>query len=150
MISSYVTGNYRVWDSNIPKIACAIRTAKHEVTKLNPYFVNLGRKSVLDGKEYEEKVDGIEDVRKRMEKTAERSEQRYNLRRRPFTFVPSQGVWKNNYALSDASKQFSSKLAPKYTGPFYIKKKISPWTYELRDKNSKGVWHAKDLKNTAA
>ena len=53
-----------------------------------------------------------------------------------------------NYVLSDAAKYFTRKLAPSYVGPFYIHKRLSPWTYELRDAegNSKGVWHTKDLK----
>ncbi|KAG5888183.1 hypothetical protein JTB14_016399 [Gonioctena quinquepunctata] len=57
-------------------------------------------------------------------------------------------VWKRNYVLSGASKYFTRKLAPKYVGPYYIKKRLSPWTYELRDVdgNSKGSWHVKDLK----
>ncbi|KAJ8931007.1 hypothetical protein NQ314_016142 [Rhamnusium bicolor] len=42
----------------------------------------------------------------------------------------------------------SSKLAPKYVGPFVVAKKVSPWTYELKDVDGRfrGTWHAKDLK----
>lgn len=50
--------------------------------------------------------------------------------------------------LSDASKNFSAKLAPKFVGPYKIKKKVSYLTYELVDKNNKtkGIYHVQDLK----
>lgn len=89
-----------------------------------------------------------EDVRKRLNQAAEKNAKSYNLRRRHEEFLVNQPVWKRNYVLSDAQKYFSKKLAPRFVGPFYIKKRISPWTYELRDEEgvAKGTWHAKDLK----
>nr|CAI5849056.1 unnamed protein product [Callosobruchus analis] len=87
-------------------------------------------------------------VRRHLEIAAKKSCDRYNLRRRHVEYLPNQLVWKRNFVLSDASKYFSHKLAPKFVGPYFIHKRISPWTYELRDEhgNSKGVWHSKDLK----
>lgn len=38
---SYVSDNHREWDLLLPKIS--IRTAKHEVIRHTPYFVNLSR-----------------------------------------------------------------------------------------------------------
>jgi len=57
-------------------------------------------------------------------------------------------VWKRNFPQSDAAKNFSAKLAPKYTGPFIISKKISPLVYQLKDKTGKvvGNWHVENLK----
>ncbi|KAJ8978151.1 hypothetical protein NQ317_016854 [Molorchus minor] len=57
-------------------------------------------------------------------------------------------VWRRNYVLSDKAQYFTAKLAPKYLGPFKVYKRLSPWTYELRDSDGKycGTWHAKDLK----
>ncbi|KAG5884122.1 hypothetical protein JTB14_009177 [Gonioctena quinquepunctata] len=168
MLAMYVSDNHCSWDENLDEIACAIRTSRHEVTKLTPYFVNFGRNMVLSGANYgrddlREIEDGtqtgegtineafrkmFQDVRKRLEVAPEKSCDRYNLRRRQEEYLPNQMVWKRNYVLSDASKYFTRKLAPKYVGPYYIKKRLSPWTYELRDVdgNSKGSWHVKDLK----
>ncbi|KAG5886535.1 hypothetical protein JTB14_002032 [Gonioctena quinquepunctata] len=168
MLSMYVSENHRIWDEHIHEIACAIRTSRHETTKLTPYFVNFGRNMALSGDDYaesklfecEEETQGVEssrnekfrhmflDVRKRLERAGEKSCERYNLRRRHVEYLPNQLVWKKNYVLSNASKYFSQKLAPRYVGPFLIYKKISPWMYELRDQagNPKGVWHTKDLK----
>ncbi|KAG5898724.1 hypothetical protein JTB14_020918 [Gonioctena quinquepunctata] len=162
MLSMYVSENHRIWDEHIHEIACAIRTSRHETTKLTPYFVNFGRNMALSGDDYaesklcecEEETQGVEssrnekfrhmflDVRKRLERAGEKSCERYNLRRRHVEYLPNQLVWKKNYVLSNASKYFSQKLAPRYVGPFLIYKKISPWMYELRDQagNPKGVW----------
>ncbi|KAJ8985444.1 hypothetical protein NQ317_017076 [Molorchus minor] len=90
----------------------------------------------------------FKEVRKRLDEAAKKNQRVYNLRRRHEEFLPNQMVWKRNFVLSDAAKYYTSKLAPKYVGPYYVKKRVSPWTYELRDGNgvSKGVWNIKDLK----
>ena len=88
------------------------------------------------------------DVRERIKKSSEKNKKAYDLRRRPEKFVVGQQVWKRNYVLSNATKFFSAKLAPKFTGPFTIVRAVSPWTYSLCDGSgrSAGIWHAKDLK----
>lgn len=171
MLAMYVSDNHRTWDVNIHKIACAIRTSTHEVMKLTPYFVNFGRNMMLSGEDYRPEnllldddgrqngtlsrnvhfKDMFQDVRKRLEEAGKKSCERYNLRSRHVEYLPNQLVWKRNYVLSDAAKHFSQKLAPKFVGPYFIKKRLSPWVYELRDSdgNSKGVWHTKDLKPCA-
>lgn len=168
MLAMYVSDNHQNWDENIHKIGCALRTSTHEVTKLTPYFINFGRNMSLSGTDYA--VGGVfdiedgtttcgktrnesfrqmyADVRTRLEIAGKKNCDRYNLRCRHVEYFPNQAVWKRNYVLSDASRYFSHKLAPKFIGPFYVKKRVSPWTYELRDEqgNNKGIWHAKDLK----
>lgn len=168
MLSMYVSDNHRSWDENLSQIACAIRTSTHEVMRLTPYFVNFGRNMMLSGKDYKDnesswKEDGTEfggrsrnetfkemfaDVKKRLEVAGKKSCDRYNLRCRHVEYLPNQLVWRKNYVLSDASKYYSQKLAPKYIGPYYVHRRLSPWMYELRDANGnlKGSWHSKDLK----
>ncbi|KAJ8978841.1 hypothetical protein NQ317_012045 [Molorchus minor] len=88
------------------------------------------------------------DVQKRLSEAYVRSRHAYNLRRRDDRFQLRQSVWKRNYVLSDATKKFTAKLAPKFSGPFTITRVLSPWTYELTDSAGRciGTWHAKDLK----
>lgn len=173
MIAMYVSDNHRKWDVNLAKIACATRTAKHEATKESPFFINFGRHMILRGDHFYRNLDlendtrdftqesGIkqigfrklfEDVKKRLDKAAKKNERTYNLRRRSEEFLQDQLVWKKNFTLSDASKFYTSKLAPKFVGPYRIKKRVSPWTYELVDNSGKslGVWNAKDLKPASA
>lgn len=176
MITSYCHANHKEWDANLSSVACAIRNNKHESTNFTPYFLNFGREIVLFGKNFDirdnikanlncsrspddneynrwhDKLRNLQeiykDVKNRLAKAYAKQKTYYNLRKRPHEFEVGQLVWKKNYVLSDASKFFSAKLAPKYVGPFLVKAKISPWTYELEDKHKeyKGVWHAKDLK----
>ena len=49
MLRSFAADNQRNWDKYLQKVACALRTAKHEVTGLTPYFINFGREALLLG-----------------------------------------------------------------------------------------------------
>lgn len=169
MLSIYASEDQRKWDVNLQKVACAIRTAKHEIIGMTPYFILFGRAMCLSGDDYSRgSIDGVEkddsvepkpncerlkslfqSVRAKLETANRKATRVYNLRRRYEEYAPGQSVWKKNFALSDAGKHFSNKLAPKYVGTLTIYKKISPWTYILKDANGgilEGSWHARDLK----
>lgn len=166
MLSAYVNDNHRSWDRYLAKIACAIRSSRHEVTKLTPNFVMFGRELKLCGKEVapledpgEDELDpavrsvALREVFKevviRLKRASERSRHDYNLRHRDERFQVNQKVWRKNYRQSDAIRGITSKLAPKFLGPFTVKEVLSPWTYVLSDTNGRacGQWHAKDLKS---
>lgn len=94
----------------------------------------------------------FEEVRKRLDVAGKQSAHKYNLRKRQVDYVPEQLVWKRNHVLSDASRYFSKKLAPRYVGPYKIHKKVSPWTYRLKEIDVRlleGTWNANDLKPDA-
>lgn len=167
MLSSYVGDNHKTWDKYLAKVGWAIRSAKHEVTGLTPNFINFGREIRVSGEHQEpvgdeinivrdgserKKSNGLEqvftDVSKRLKAAYDKSRVTYNLRHRDEKFVLGQKVYKRNYVLSDATRNFTSKLAFKFAGPFVISKIISPWTYQLKDESGReiGIWHAKDLK----
>lgn len=166
LLSIYAHENHRKWDDQLHKLACAIRTATQETTKVSPFFVNFGRTMCLSGKDYSVPTATAEDppapvsrnaafvklfadVKKRLVVAGQRNVDRYNLRKRDEQYLVGQKVWRRNYVLSDASKYFSSKLAPKFVGPYVVHRSLSPWTYELKDLHGKiltGSWHAKDLK----
>lgn len=173
MLSSFIEDNQRSWDTLLAKVACAIRSSKHETTSNSPYFVNFGKEMTLQGDHNHYKDDKISnikvrrdadevsnrqkgfqklytDIRQRLTKASELSSSRYNLRRRPIQYTIGQQVYRRNFVLSDASKYYTAKLAPKFIGPFIVHKRLSPWVYELRDMdgNAKGVWSVKDLKPT--
>lgn len=173
MLISYVSTNHRLWDQVLPKIACAIRTCRHEVTGLTPYFVNFGREIVLSGRDHkgqdlenepiniargkvedfthrsEAFVRVYKDIKLRLQQAYEKSKNRYDLRRRVMEYLPNQLVWRKNFVLSDASKYFSAKLADKYVGPFMIHRRVGRDNYELKDLSDKvlpGTWHSSHLK----
>lgn len=166
MLRAYVSENHRLWDKNLAKVACAIRTSTHEVTRLTPYFANFGREMILNagnvkdmpddlnletGDYMTERVKGfqhlVKDIKEKIRKAGEISKKRYDLRRRDVNYLPNELVWRRNFVLSNAAKYFSAKLAPKYIGPYNISRRVSPWTYELsKDGKPAGTWHVKDLK----
>lgn len=162
MLSSYVQDNHRSWDKVLAQIACAMRTSKHEVISQTPFFVNFGREHCISGKDYQHPVPNesvpldrsngfrkvYADVQERLKVAHIKSKARYDLRRRPVEHSVGDRVWKKNYVLSSAAQGFNAKLAPKYVGPFVIKRKVSSLTYELKDANDRsiGIWHVKDLK----
>lgn len=166
MLSSYVGDNHKTWDKYLPKVGWAIRSARHDVTGLTPNFIIFGREVNICGDipkpageetfvqdmEEQRRASGLEqmfnDVAKRLKAAYEKHRVPYNLRHRNDTFSVGQKVWKKNYILSDAAKNFTSKLAPKFSGPFVIAKVVSPWTYALKQDTGRdaGIWHIKDLK----
>lgn len=49
MLIAYVSDNHCEWDKFLSKVACALRSARHETTGLGPYYVNFGREMDLIG-----------------------------------------------------------------------------------------------------
>ncbi|KAH7937375.1 hypothetical protein HPB49_011177 [Dermacentor silvarum] len=58
-------------------------------------------------------------------------------------------VLRRQHVLSDATKQFAASLAPKWTGPYLVREKVSSLVYRLENKKGKpigGPVHVCDLK----
>lgn len=165
MLASYVRDNHKTWSLYLPKVACAIRTAVHEVTNCTPYFINFGREYIVSGnlhKDFElgnvEQSAGsrskafqqlYDEIKERIRKAHIRSKQRYELRRRPCIFRENDLVYVKNHALFNLSKNITAKFLPKFCGPFKIGRKVSHLTFKLVDDNgkSKGTYHAQNLKS---
>nr|CAI5840213.1 unnamed protein product [Callosobruchus analis] len=160
-LTAYVADNQRKWDTLLPQVAAAIRSAKHETTQLTPNFIVFGREVALSGKDHHQSPDDFQpvvrhealkevfrDVQRRLKRAYELRKHTYNLRHRPDVFRLNQQVWKRAYNQSDAVKGITSGLCPKFEGPFRIGNVVSPWAYELIDATgrNRGVWAAKDLK----
>lgn len=168
-VRSYVK-DHKDWDKEIKKIAFAINTSKHESTGYPPVYLNFGRYVPIDGtyygkiqntenmqllpsdrNQYSSKLKGIsqvfDEVKERLHNAYKKNSATYNLRRRDVEFKVGEKVWRRNKVLSDASKQFASKLAPKYV-LCTVKRKISRLIYALSntDGTDAGEWHVKDLK----
>lgn len=172
MFGSYIEGTQKSWDRKLPQLVAAINSARNEVTKFSPHFLMFGKELLFhadlrvdsgdgDGQElefdrdsYVKKLKELEDlkgeVENRMKVVFERNERRYNLRRRDVEFDVGQIVYRKNFVKSDKSKDFSKKLAPRFIGPFKIKKRVGYRAYLLEDDTGKedGPWYVNDLKNT--
>lgn len=143
MLSSYVKDNQRTF------IACAIGTAKHEVKGSTPYVINFGREHIINGSFHNDRISEetellnveprqqgfrellYEEVRNRIKQARRKNEKYYNLRRRPVQYQVGDRVWKRNKVQSNALNYFNAKLAPKFIGPFLIRRQMGSCTYEL-------------------
>lgn len=167
-IRFYIKENHKWWNKEISKVGYALRTAVNEVTGYSPAFSNFGRVvPPLSGNYYGDSqnkdlaVDGVDDwmnhvgklkdiyssVQEKLHASHLKNTRYYNLRRRDAEFFVGDRVWRENHVLSNASKSFAQKLAPRYV-PGIIYKKKSKLVYILRneDGSNAGVWHFQDLK----
>lgn len=167
-IRSYIGDDHRLWDAEISSIATAINSSKHQSSKFTPFFINFGREMMLSGESYKLKdrnkseenlSEPPVDLRDRMKEVRERVQENlatayskyskgYNLRSRTISFSPGEVVWRKNFALSDATKKYSAKLAPKYI-KCKVRQKLGISTYlleELDGKIVKNTYSTSDLK----
>ncbi|KAK3920617.1 DNA-(apurinic or apyrimidinic site) endonuclease [Frankliniella fusca] len=112
--------------------------------------IELGERKALLGK-WQDKLKIQTEVIKRLEAAYEKNAKSYNLRRRPLELEVGQIVYRKIYTQSKAGDYYSSKLAPKYVGPFKICRKVGYKAYLLEDEKGvqDGPWHVSDLKPKA-
>lgn len=161
---------HKDWDQEIYKIAHAMRVSTHHAVGYSPVFLNFGRNIPISGDFYEgnrnefdfnlepgyadqyaQNLNGFPELYKKVQEKLNvmyrRYSKQYNLRRRDFQFNVGDKVWKRNHVLSDAQKQFSAKLAPRYV-LCRVRRVKSRIVYELdnMDGTNAGTWHISQLK----
>lgn len=161
-IRAYIKDDQRVWDEQIPKIACAIRTAVHESSKFTPFFINFGREMVLYGKDVRSPGTTTEKKHEEMEKVFKivqtnlknaynRYSKTYNLRSTAKTFEEGEKVLRKNFKLSNAVERYNAKLGQQFVEA-EVYQKIGSCTYILKDPGGRiiGRYHANDLRKLRA
>lgn len=163
--------NQKKWDEALPEMVFALNTSKHESTGFTPAMLNFGRELLppqsvragADPEEFPEDAQHPAQYRQQLEKLHQvlkiarsnlakaftNQSHHYNLRRRPYQPQVGQSVFKKEHVLSDASKGFMAKLAPKFSGPYKISKLLSPVIVELQEIEGGrviGRAHVKDVK----
>lgn len=162
-IRAYIKNDadHKNWDQHLCEVANAINHSSHTSTGETPYMVNFGQRMPQHASEYRESIDAndsngskteyLSKVRKlvqiRLNESRERAKKYYNLRTREIQYNVGDIVYRENTMLSDASKDFSKKLAPRYVKCVIIRK-TGVNTYELQEFGGKktGIYHASKLK----
>jgi hypothetical protein len=168
VIISYVHSNHKKWDEYLSSTALALRTAISDTTGFSPCLLNLGREIALPfdrnlenfSDDFESRVEYQSELVKKLAilydkavsniSNAQQSQQKYyNQRHKDVSFSVGQLVLRRNHDLSDKLKGKCKKFNLKWSGPFSIKKVLSPVLYELslRDSDeSVGTCNVKNLK----
>uniref|UniRef100_A0A3Q2UVK0 Integrase p58-like C-terminal domain-containing protein n=1 Tax=Haplochromis burtoni TaxID=8153 RepID=A0A3Q2UVK0_HAPBU len=139
-IRAYVGDKHTSWDKYLPQICFALRTAPHEST-------GLSLSMMLYGRELETPLDLV--TQPSWEGLCD-PEMSYadNLRASLRDTHEHARLVVKSHPKSDASSNFSAKLAPLYTGPYRISKRMSDVNYCLTtvDTGEKvGVFHVANL-----
>ncbi|KAJ3628606.1 hypothetical protein MTP99_015902 [Tenebrio molitor] len=162
LIVSYIDQDQRKWDNDLDRVACALRTARHEATRQTPYYLNFGTEMIDHGSEHERrrvresldeappddnaaedqervrlsesKLDRIRRlVTGLINKYRDKAKRYYDAKRREIEYSVGDLVWKKSYPTTDSTKHFSAKLAKQFSGPFRVTERIGKNVYALVD-----------------
>lgn len=161
--------NHKDWDQHIPEIGLAMRTAESVVTGYTPAFLCYGRELRTPWTQEELKDDVepqatayrafaaevsnclqevLEFSRQHQDKMWRTQKAAYDRHRRPRTIQKGDLVLLESHFLSDAAKGFSSKLAPRRSGPFRAARGVGQNDFVLVDPKTgrrRGLAHADQL-----
>lgn len=167
-IRAYVGDKHTSWDKYLPQICFALRTAHHESTGLSPAMMLYGREletpldlltqpnsAGVDDPEipYPESLraslqDAHDHARAALSANHAKRKHYYDKRRRMVFYAVGDLVRVKTHPKSDADASFTAKLAPVYTGPFRVSKRLSDVNYRLTNVNTEedvGVFHVVNL-----
>jgi len=161
MIAQYLEETQKKWDALLPEFMFALNTATHSSTGFSPAYLNYGRELrtpemltlPVASEEIESPNQRVQDmkdiyllVRRNLEKAHDNQRHHYNLRRRKYNPKVGDYVFCRERPLSSAVNFISAKLLPKFSGPHYVSKIISPVVIEVIKEGKPIKVHVKDVK----
>jgi hypothetical protein len=135
------------WDRHLPELAFALRTAQNDSTKFSPDYLNTGRyfRTPFDNQidiclpssreiaDMGKRIRTIQCIaRDNLQQSRDSYLGHYNIKTKERDIAVGDKVWMKSHFLSDASKGFTSKLAPRREGPFLVTEKLSDRTFNLK------------------
>lgn len=167
-IRTYLESDQTHWDANISSIASALRNSVHATTGMTPYYTVFSQHMVQHAGAYpilrnlnalatgDIEITPLSAVRniinervwEKLQQAHERNSRTYNLRARDVQFQPGQEIFRRNFQQSDASKNFSAKLAKQWL-PARITSRKGSNLYNLEDRQGNAIkvsYHAKDIR----
>lgn len=147
MIASYVEGNHKTLEKYLPEFHFALNSSVHESTGVTPAELNVGRPlkgpmdtefspefCTLNSPAYQkvaELTDLKQFVAKNLQKAKKRQKANYDRYRREQSFNEKDRVWLKTHPYSKLHKSFSSKIAPRWKGPYRMMRKLNPLSYKI-------------------
>ncbi|XP_077508539.1 uncharacterized protein LOC144119909 [Amblyomma americanum] len=159
------------WNTCLPEIGFAVRSTVNRSTGYTPAALNLVRELTKPVEltlqvrsntpiASSARADYATGLRARMTEALQKARRNLSTAQaqqkaqcdrshREIHYKPGDLALRRNHVLSDASKKFSSSLAPKWTGPYVLREKLSSLVYRLADftlRPTGGPVHVCDLK----
>ncbi|KAI4890648.1 hypothetical protein NFI96_026380, partial [Prochilodus magdalenae] len=157
-IRAYVGDKHTTWDKYLSQICFALRTTPHESAGVSPAKMLYGRelsmpldllkKPFTDEKTPENTVQRIHDHARASRKSSHvRQKHHYDKIHRSVVYEPGDLVHLKSHSRSDAVANLTAKLAPVFSGPYKVVKKLSDVNYRLSgvDGTDMGVVHVVNL-----
>ena len=152
MLAKMVDSSHRDWDTKIPSILSAYRTAKNETTKFSPFFIIYGRDPVLpmdtllapkykhQGEEYvptmlENLHGAYHQVRHNLERGHDRNKAYYDRKAKPVNLKVGDMVYFRDPSEATQSSKLSSQWQPFYR----VIKALSDVTFVIKNQLSGGT-----------
>jgi hypothetical protein len=135
------------WDTLIPSVLFAYRTARQSITKIEPFYLVYGRpaKLPISIEQPDEKdtslLDRIEDLVNVLPQSRENAKKQIRkVQQKQKSYHDQQQIRKVQFQIGDQvlmynaakDKQWSEKLESKWKGPFYIHNILPKGVYKLR------------------
>jgi transposase InsO family protein len=148
MFSMYVSGHQRDWDTYIPYVMFAYRTALHESTQETPFFLMHGRDPILpveavmcpptisyfSSENYKDELttrlhEAFTLVKENMQRTQHKQKEHYDIKSESVDYEIGDKVWIYN---PSSKPRLSGKLLHNWHEPFKIIDKLSDVTFKLQ------------------
>jgi Reverse transcriptase (RNA-dependent DNA polymerase)/RNase H-like domain found in reverse transcriptase/Integrase zinc binding domain/Chromo (CHRromatin Organisation MOdifier) domain len=144
MLRCYVNPRMDNWDTLLPNVQFAYNSSHHSSIGMTPFKASMGfvPKSAISLPAPSTEVPAADQLTAEMQQVVaevqvslEAARQRQisyaNAHRSELLFEPGQRVWLSTQNLKQKVRGNTSKLTPKYWGPFLILRKVGPVAYEL-------------------
>jgi hypothetical protein len=138
MLRCFVGNNHKTWPNHLDEFSFALNSSPCETTGATPASLFLGKelsgpgdRAVLNLELYIPNKEMLAKVEKRAKTMAEKNKEYYDNFRSEVEYTENQLVLLKHHPQSIKARNFSSKLAPLWKGPYKIIAKLSPLNYRL-------------------
>ena len=138
MLQAFTGADHRQWDIHLAELAFALNSSTHDTLGVEPSVVMFGRRlaAPLTNRlhiEGNQNIPTKEEIENNRQQAVKNSKRNYNKSRDECHVKVGDEVMVKTYPLSNASRNFSAKLAPRWTGPFVVQEQLTPVNFRLKN-----------------